>query len=92
MRSIHKGETAIVRNDAGGAVTTRQCERCAQTRRLCRMVGQVVTVVSATVGPSREDERAAAYQADLEGDVPDGLLANALLRGDDSGAATCCRW
>ena len=56
------------------------------------MVGQVVTVVSATVGPHREDERAAAYQADLEGDVPDGLLANALLRGDDSGAATCCRW
>jgi hypothetical protein len=56
------------------------------------MAGQVVTVVSATVDPHREDERTAAYQADLEGDLPDGLLASALLRGDDSGPATCCRW
>jgi hypothetical protein len=46
------------------------------------MAGPVLTVVSATVSPSQEEHLAAAYQAVLDAEVPDGLLASALLRGD----------
>jgi len=46
------------------------------------MAGPVLTVVSATVEPAREGELAAAYQAVLADQLPDGLLASALLRGD----------
>jgi heme-degrading monooxygenase HmoA len=45
------------------------------------MAGPVLTVVSATVDPAQEEHLAAAYQAVLDADVPDGLLASALLRG-----------
>ena len=46
------------------------------------MAGPVLTVVSATVDPAQEEHLAAAYQAVLDADVPDGLVASALLRGD----------
>jgi len=46
------------------------------------MAGPVLTVVSATVDPAQEERLAAAYQAVLDADIPDGLLASALLRGD----------
>jgi hypothetical protein len=46
------------------------------------MRGQILTVVSAAVDPSREEELEAAYQAVLERKLPDGLLASALLRGE----------
>jgi len=42
----------------------------------------VLTVVSATVDPAQEEHLVAAYQAVLDTDVPDGILASALLRGD----------
>jgi heme-degrading monooxygenase HmoA len=48
------------------------------------MAGQILTVVSAAVDPAREDDLAAAYQAVLAENLPDGLLASALLRGDDN--------
>jgi heme-degrading monooxygenase HmoA len=46
------------------------------------MVGRVLTVVSAAVNPEQEEHLAMAYQAVLDADVPDGILASALLRGD----------
>jgi len=46
------------------------------------MVGPVFTVVSATVDSEQEEHLAAAYQAVLDADIPDGILASALLRGD----------
>jgi len=46
------------------------------------MAGPVLTVVSATVDPAQEGHLTAAYQAVLDAEVPDGLLASALLRGD----------
>src|SRR3954451_14968523 len=48
------------------------------------MANPVVTVVSAIVDPVREEQLAAAYQAVLDADIPDGVLASALLRGDRS--------
>jgi hypothetical protein len=51
------------------------------------MAGQILTVVSATVEPAREADLAAAYRAVIQGqDLPDGLLASALLRGEE------CHW
>jgi hypothetical protein len=44
--------------------------------------GQILTVVSGTVEPDREDDLTAAYRRVLAGVIPDGLLASALLRGD----------
>src|SRR5438445_8816307 len=46
------------------------------------MAGEILTVVSATVDPAKEAELRAAYQAVLDEELPDGLLASALLRGD----------
>jgi hypothetical protein len=43
----------------------------------------VLTVVSAIVEATQEEHLAAAYQAALDGEAPDGLLASALLRGPD---------
>lgn len=46
------------------------------------MTGPVLTVVSARVDSAQEGRLTAAYQSVLDADVPDGLLASALLRGD----------
>ena len=48
------------------------------------MAGQVLTVVSATVENAREDDLRAAYEAVLDEKLPEGLLASALLRGDNN--------
>ena len=48
------------------------------------MAGQILTVVSATVEPAREADLAAAYRAVLrDEELPDGLLASALMRGEE---------
>jgi quinol monooxygenase YgiN len=44
----------------------------------------VITVISATIGNGREDDLRAAYQAVIDEKLPDGLLATALLRGDNN--------
>jgi hypothetical protein len=46
------------------------------------MSDPVLTVVSATVDPTREGDLLMAYQAVLDADVPEGVIASALLRGD----------
>jgi hypothetical protein len=46
------------------------------------MSGPVLTVVSSTVDPAQEASLAAAYQVVLDADLPDGVIASALLRGD----------
>jgi hypothetical protein len=46
------------------------------------MAGQILTVVSASVDPTREADLAAAYETVLRAGLPDGLLATALMRGD----------
>jgi hypothetical protein len=48
------------------------------------MTSLILTVVSAIVDPAREGELTAAYQAVLEEERPDGLLASALLRGESN--------
>jgi hypothetical protein len=49
---------------------------------IIRMFGPVLTVVSSTVDPAQEERLAAAYQAVLDADLPDGVIVSALLRGD----------
>jgi hypothetical protein len=46
------------------------------------MSGPVLTVVSSIVEPAQEEHLAAAYQAVLDADLPAGMIASALLRGD----------
>jgi quinol monooxygenase YgiN len=45
---------------------------------------QVITVISATIDNGREDDLRAAYEAVIHEKLPDGLLATALLRGDNN--------
>ena len=47
------------------------------------MAGQMMTVVSAIVEQTREAELRAAFERLKDEDIPDGLLASALLRGQD---------
>jgi quinol monooxygenase YgiN len=47
------------------------------------MAGQIITVVSAIVEQSREAELRAGFERLESEDIPDGLLASALLRGQD---------
>ena len=56
------------------------------------MAGQVVTVVSAVVDPAREADLSAAYEVVLGEDLPDGLLASALMRGTENGWQIATVW
>ena len=48
------------------------------------MADQVITVISATIDNGREDDLRAAYEAVIHEKLPDGLLATALLRGNNN--------
>jgi hypothetical protein len=53
---------------------------------------QVITVISASIDSGREDDLRAAYEAVIHEKLPEGLLATALLRGDNNAWQIASLW